>query len=56
MSVDEWSARWKKNESLQECLQCGGKSTREHHWMQVRRWDVAQPQNGATHSSLELLV
>ncbi len=36
MSVDEWSARWKQNEAFQECLQCGSKSTKEHHFTQAR--------------------
>lgn len=35
MTVDEWSARWKTNEAFPECLQCGSKNTKEHHFMQV---------------------
>ncbi len=38
MTVDEWSARWKKNEAWPECLQCGSKNTKEHHFTQVGRW------------------
>ena len=37
MTVDEWSARWKPNEAFPECLQCGGKNTKEHHFTQARR-------------------
>ena len=36
MSVDEWSARWKQNEDFPECLNCGSKNTKEHHFTQVR--------------------
>ena len=36
MTVDEWAARWKRNDAFPECLQCGGKSTKEHHFTQVR--------------------
>ena len=35
MSVDEWAARWKRNDAWPECLQCGGKNTKEHHFTQV---------------------
>ena len=35
MSVDEWAARWKRNDAFPDCLQCGGKSTKEHHFTQV---------------------
>lgn len=35
MTVEEWSARWKKNEAWPECLQCGSKNTKEHHFTQV---------------------
>jgi hypothetical protein len=37
MTVDEWSSRWKKNDAFPECLQCGSKSTKEHHFTQVGR-------------------
>lgn len=40
MTVDEWSARWKPNEAWPECLQCGSKNTKEHHFMQVGRTAV----------------
>eukprot|EP00887_Chlorella_sp_A99_P003648 scaffold7.g3648.t1 len=44
MTVDEWSARWKRNEAFQECLQCGGKNTKEHHFTQTwcrgkKKWE-----------------
>ena len=35
MTVDEWSARWKRNDDFPECLNCGGSNTKEHHFMQV---------------------
>lgn len=35
MTVEEWSARWKPNEAFTECLNCGSKNTKEHHFMQV---------------------
>ena len=35
MTVDEWSARWKRNDDFQDCLQCGGTNTKEHHFTQV---------------------
>ena len=38
MSVDEWSARWKQNEDFPECLNCGSKNTKEHHFTQVREY------------------
>ena len=44
MSVDEWSARWKANEAFPDCLRCGGKRTKEHHFTQTwcrgkKRWE-----------------
>ena len=35
MTVDEWSARWKRNEDFVQCLQCGGVNTKEHHFIQT---------------------
>lgn len=35
MSVAEWSARWKRNDDFPECLGCGSKNTKEHHFTQV---------------------
>lgn len=35
MSVDEWSARWKRNDDFPECLNCGSKNTKEHHFTQA---------------------
>ncbi|KAI3434679.1 hypothetical protein D9Q98_002743 [Chlorella vulgaris] len=44
MSVDEWSARWKPNEAWPECLQCGSKNSKEHHFTQTwcrgkKKWE-----------------
>jgi hypothetical protein len=35
MTINEWSARWKRNDDLPECLKCGGSNTKEHHFTQV---------------------
>lgn len=35
MSVDEWSARWKRNDDFPECLNCGSTNTKEHHFTQA---------------------
>lgn len=37
MTVDEWSARWKRNDDFPECLKCGSSNTKEHHFTQVNR-------------------
>ncbi|GMH40985.1 hypothetical protein BSKO_08895 [Bryopsis sp. KO-2023] len=44
MTVDEWSARWKRNDDFPECLSCGSKSTKEHHFTQTwcrgkKKWE-----------------
>ena len=46
MSVDEWAARWKHNDDpiFADCLNCGGKNTKEHAFTQTRcrgkkKWD-----------------
>ena len=33
MTVDEWSARWKRNDDFANCLQCDGTNTKEHHFI-----------------------
>jgi hypothetical protein len=35
MTVDEWSARWKKNDDIADCLNCGSLNTKEHHFTQA---------------------
>lgn len=35
MTVDEWSSRWKRNDDLPDCLNCGSKNTKEHHFNQT---------------------
>lgn len=35
MTVDEWSARWKRNDDFKDCLNCGCNNTKEHHFTQV---------------------
>ena len=35
MTVDEWSARWKRNDDFTDCLGCSSKNTKEHHFIQV---------------------
>ena len=35
MTVDEWASRWKRNEDFPDCLSCGSKNTKEHHFTQV---------------------
>ena len=35
MTVDEWAKRWKRNDDFPECLSCGSKNTKEHHFTQV---------------------
>ena len=32
--MDEWAARWKRNEDYPDCLACGSLNTKEHHFMQ----------------------
>jgi hypothetical protein len=44
MTVDEWAARWKKNEAFPECLNCGGTNTKEHAFTQTwcrgkKKWE-----------------
>merc|ERR1711934_1201880 len=34
MTVDEWSARWKRNDDFPDCLACGSLNTKEHHFIQ----------------------
>jgi hypothetical protein len=36
MSVEEWAARWKRNDDFPNCLGCGGSDTKEHFFTQVR--------------------
>ena len=45
MSVDEWAARWKKNEAFPECLHCGSTNTKEHAFTQTwcrgkKKWEA----------------
>lgn len=35
MAVQEWSSRWKRNDDLPQCLRCGSKNTKEHHFTQT---------------------
>eukprot|EP00967_Tisochrysis_lutea_P148505 scaffold283949_cov15-Tisochrysis_lutea.AAC.1 len=46
MTVDEWAARWKKNEDFPECLACGSKQTKEHYfvqtWCRHRKFSLCQ--------------
>lgn len=35
MTVDEWSARWKRNGRFPDCLACGATNTKEHHFTQT---------------------
>ena len=35
MTVDEWSARWKRNDRFPDCLACGATNTKEHHFTQT---------------------
>jgi len=35
MSVEEWSARFRRSEEFPECLACGGSNTKEHAFTQV---------------------
>ena len=51
MSVEEWSARWKRNDDFPECLACGSKNTKEHHFTQV----PTSPENCRDFSSCKLL-
>merc|ERR1711934_1138770 len=44
MTVDEWSARWKRNDDFPDCLACGSLNTKEHHFIQTwcrgnRKWE-----------------
>ncbi|KAK9812882.1 hypothetical protein WJX72_005182 [[Myrmecia] bisecta] len=44
MSVDEWSARWKRNDDFPDCLACSSKNTKEHHFTQTwcrgkKKWE-----------------
>ena len=34
MTIDEWTARWKRNDDFPDCLACGSKNTKEHHFNQ----------------------
>lgn len=36
MTINEWSARWKRNDDFPECLKCGSSNTKEHHFTQVK--------------------
>jgi hypothetical protein len=36
MSIQEWAARWKRNDDFPACLNCAGTNTKEHHFMQVK--------------------
>eukprot|EP00873_Tetraselmis_striata_P005537 jgi/Tetstr1/425801/TSEL_001584.t1 len=36
MTIEEWAARWKRNEDLPDCLACGSLNTKEHAFTQ--RW------------------
>jgi hypothetical protein len=36
MTINEWSARWKRNDDFPECLKCGSNNTKEHHFTQVQ--------------------
>jgi 5-methylcytosine-specific restriction endonuclease McrA len=46
MTIDEWSARWKRNDDYPACANCGGTgATREHHFVQTwcrgkKTWDA----------------
>lgn len=35
MTVNEWSARWKRNEDFPNCLHCDSNNTKEHHFIQT---------------------
>ncbi|DBA87486.1 TPA: hypothetical protein ACH3X1_004521 [Trebouxia sp. C0004] len=44
MTVDEWSARWKRNDDFPSCLKCDGVNTKEHHFIQTwcrqkKKWE-----------------
>ncbi|KAG7674457.1 hypothetical protein Ndes2526B_g05186 [Nannochloris sp. 'desiccata'] len=44
MTVEEWAARWKKNEAFPECLNCGSTNTKEHAFTQTwcrgkKKWE-----------------
>lgn len=44
MTVDEYTALWKRNDDFPDCLACGGMNTKEHHFVQtwcrgLRRWE-----------------
>ena len=49
MTVDEWAARWKRNEDFPDCLSCGSLNTKEHHFTQVSV--VVEALNYATEDS-----
>lgn len=34
MTIDEWAARWKRNDDLPDCLACGSLNTKEHFFNQ----------------------
>lgn len=46
MTIDEWSARWKRNDDFAQCANCGSTTaTREHHFVQTwcrgkKKWDA----------------
>lgn len=44
MTVNEWAARWKRNEDFPQCLNCGGTNTKEHYFTQTwcrgrKKWE-----------------
>lgn len=34
MTIEEWCARWKRNEDYPDCAACGSDNTKEHHFSQ----------------------
>ena len=43
MTVDEWSARWKRNEDFPKCLNCDSSNTKEHHFIQTgKNWRLVE--------------
>lgn len=44
MTIDEWTSRWKRNDDFPDCLSCGSKNTKEHHFNQtwcrgLKKWE-----------------
>mmetsp|Transcript_39967 Transcript_39967/g.55557 ORF Transcript_39967/g.55557 Transcript_39967/m.55557 type:complete len:154 (+) Transcript_39967:170-631(+) len=44
MTIDEWTSRWKRNDDFPDCLACGSKNTKEHHFTQTwcrgkKKWE-----------------